>query len=295
MQGSSVLCGALTLDATGSATFQPGCLPISIATNSPNEVTAQVITSVVYSGDSNYLGSTGGPITFEELRQPSVALTPNPGSVNVSGNTGSATLTITSVLGYGVSTNPAYPGSTPTLILNNYTLPLAFACQGLPARATCTFSGGNYTDLNGVLHTDEVVVNTDPSLPSTITVTVNTNVSAGNTTSQVSHSSPFEFAAMFGVGLVGLAFGRKSGRKARILMLICLVILTGALAGMTACSTTTLGSAPVLTTPSGTYSNVIVTAQQVGSTIVPGSQGPITLYGSQNQMSLPYTMTVNVQ
>lgn len=100
---------------------------------------------------------------------------------------------------------------------------------------------------------------------------------------------------MFGVGLVGLAFGRKSGRKARISMLICLVILTSALAGMTGCSTTTLGSAPVLTTPSGAYSNVIVTAQQVGSEIVPGSQGPITLYGSQNQISLPYTMTVNVQ
>jgi hypothetical protein len=300
MQGSSVVCGALTLGVTngaapGTAIFQPGCLAISVNTNSPNELTPQVITSVVYSGDANYAGSTGGPITFNEIRQPSVAISPNPGAVTISAGTGSATLSITSVLGYGVSTNPAYPSSTPTLTLNNYTLPLGFACQGLPAYATCTFTGGNYTDLNGVLHPDEVVVNTDPANPVSITVTINTNVSSGTTTSQNSQSSPFEFAAMFGVGLVGLAFGRKSGRKGHVLMLICLLILTGAISGLTACSTTTLGGTPILTTPSGTYS-VIVTAQQVGSVTVIGNLGtPVLLYGSENIMSLPYTMNVTVQ
>ena len=300
MQGSSVVCGALTLGFTngaapGTAIFQPGCLAISVNTNSPNELTPQVITSVVYSGDANYAGSTGGPITFNEIRQPSVAISPNPGAVTISAGTGSATLSITSVLGYGVSTNPAYPGSTPSLTLNNYTLPLGFACQGLPAYATCTFTGGNYTDLNGVLHPDEVVVNTDPANPVSITVTINTNVSLGTTTSQNSQPSPFEFAAMFGVGLVGLAFGRKSGRKGRVLMLICLLILTGAISGLTACSTTTLGGNPILTTPSGTYP-VIVTAQQVGSITVIGNLGtPVLLYGSENIMSLPYTMNVTVQ
>jgi hypothetical protein len=307
MQGSTAQCGpngppvnslpvgSYSLDATGSVTFTPGCLRISVNTNSPNELTPQVITSVVYSGDANYAGLTGGPITFNEIRQPSVAISPNPGAVTISAGTGSATLSITSVLGYGVSTNPAYPSSTPTLTLNNYTLPLGFACQGLPAYATCTFTGGNYTDLNGVLHPDEVVVNTDPANPVSITVTINTNVSSGTTTSQNSQSSPFEFAAMFGVGLVGLAFGRKSGRKGHVLMLICLLILTGAISGLTACSTTTLGGTPILTTPSGTYS-VIVTAQQVGSVTVIGNLGtPVLLYGSENIMSLPYTMNVTVQ
>jgi hypothetical protein len=147
-----------------------------------------------------------------------------------------------------------------------------------------------------VLHPDEVVVNTDPSKPVSITVTVNTNVYTGTTTtSQNSHSSPFEFAAMFGISLVGLAFGRKSGLKGRALMLICLLILTGAISGMTACSTTTLGGTPILTTPSGTYP-VIVTAQQVGGISVIGNNWtPVILYGSENVISLPYTMNVTVK
>jgi hypothetical protein len=321
VQGSTAQCGpngpptnalppgSFTLDATGSATFQPACLQISTNTNSPNEVTPQTISSIVYSGDANYAASTtsttsnGAAITFMELRQPSVAITPNPGAVSVPAATypatssATTTLTITSVLGYGVSTNPAYPSSTPTLILNNYTLPVAFNCVGLPAHATCTFSGGNYTDINGVLHPDEVLVNTDPTKPSTIKVTVTTNVSAGTTTSQNSHSNPVEYAAMFGLGLVGLAFSRKSVAKKGFMVLICLLALGTAIAGLNACSTQTLGSTAILGTPvgSGTPYAVTVTAQQVGSVIVPASQGPITLYGSTNEMSLPYTLNVTVQ
>jgi Bacterial Ig-like domain (group 3) len=307
MQGNSVVCGPLTVGGSasaptpGQATFQPGCLTISANSDSPNELTPQAITSVVYSGDANYASSTattttaGGSITFEEIRQPSVAIGPSSATVNVSGGTGSTTLNITSVLGYGVSTNPAYPGSTPTLTLNNYTLPLGFACQGLPAYATCTFTGGNYTDLNGVLHPDEVVVNTDPSKPVSITVTINANASTGNTTSQISHSSPFAFASILGVGLFGLVFGRKSGRKGRAFLLICLVVLTGAMIGMTACSGTTQTASSALTTPSGTYP-VTITAQQVGSISVLGNNGtPVLLYGSENQISLPYTLQVAVQ
>jgi hypothetical protein len=289
-------------NAPGTITFNPGCLPISQNTVAPNLVTPQLISSVVYSGDANYLATTatttsaGKPILFEELRNPAVAITPNPGALSVSSaGTGSTTLTISSVLGYGgVNTNPAYPLAGDGQQLSNYTLPLGFACQGLPAHATCTFTGGNYTDANGVLHADELNVNNDPAVHQTIKVTVNTNVSAGTTTSQYSQPAPFQFAALFGVGLVGLAFGRKSGRRRRVLMLLCLVILTGAIAGITACNTMTLGTSPVLSTPSGSYA-VIVTAQEVGSAVVQGAQGPVTVYGSQNQISLPYTLNVTVQ
>jgi len=307
MQGSSSMCsisttvpgiplgGSAAAPTPGQATFDPGCLQISAISNVPNEITQQTITSVVYTGDANYQATSGGPITFEELRQPSVALSPNPGTVTVTNGTGSITLSITSVLGYGVSTNPKFPSSTPTLSLNNYTLPVGFACQGLPAHATCTFTGGNYTDMNGVLHPDQVIVDTDPSKPASITVTVNTNVSAGTTTSQNSKPAPFEFAAMFGLGLLGLVFGRKSGIRGRFLLLICLVIVSGVLMSTTACSTKILGSSPVLTTPAGSY-KVLVTAQQVGSIMVLGNNGtPVTLYGSENQMSLPYTLNVTVQ
>ncbi len=310
MQGTSAQCGTFTLDVTGSATFQPGCLEITTNQNVPNELTPQTITSIVYSGDANYAAfsatttANGSPISFLELRQPSVLLGPNPGAVTVPAATypatgsASTTLSITSVLGFGVSTNAAYPSSTPTLMLNNYTLPIAFNCAGLPAHATCTFSGGNYTDLNGVLHADEVLVDTDPSKPSSITVTVTTNVSAGTTTSQNSHSTPFEYAAFLGFGMLGLAASRKSVHKKGYLALICVLALVAATAGLTACNTTQLGGQAVLGTPtqSGTPYAVTVTAQQVGGITIPGNNGtPITLYGSTNQMSLPYTLNVTVQ
>lgn len=318
MQGSTIQCGqqnnvppysfklggkdwAGDTSAPGTNVFNPGCLQISQNNNVPNVVTPQLITSIVYNGDANYLPATatttsaGKPILFEELRNPSVAISPNPGSLSVTGGTGSTTLTVTSLMGLGsVSTNSAYPLAGSGDLLNNYTLPLRFACQGLPAHAACTFSGGNYTDANGVLHTDELSINTDPSVTQTIKVTVTTDVSVGTTTSKNSRPAPFEFASLFGVGLVGLIFGRKSGRKGRALMLICLLLLSGAIVGLTACSTKVLGTSPNLNTPSGTYP-VIVTAQQVESVVVQTSSGPVIVYGNQNQMSLPYTLNVTVQ
>lgn len=312
-QGAGALCGSNSDGSfnlvAGSAAFPVGCLPITNNSNVPNEVTPQTITSIVYSGDANYAPATvtttvdGAPIAFMEIRQPSVLITPNPGAVTVPAATYpaqgsvSTTLTVTSVQGYGVSTNPAFPSSTPTLLLNNYTLPVAFNCSGLPAHAACTFSGGNYTDINGVLHSDELVIDTDPSKPSTITVTVTTNVSAGTTTSQTSHSSPFQYAALFGLGLVGLGFSRKSVRKKGYMAVICLLALGTAIAGLAACGTVTLGDKTVLGTPptSGSPYAVTITAQEVGSVVVPGATGPVILYGSTNQVSLPYTLNVNVQ
>jgi hypothetical protein len=307
------------LDSAGVATVDTyECFAISTYSYAPNELTVAT-TSVVYSGDANYASVTssttnsGAAISFNVLRQPSVLLAPSNAAITVSSSgTGSTTLSITSLYGFGVNgysassgnsytVNDNYPSTTPTSVLNNYTLPVGFSCQGLPAHATCTFSGGNYTDpITGTFHADELIVSTDPGQPGSITVTVNTNVSTGTTTSENAHPAPFEFAAMFGAGLLGLAFGRKSGRKGRILMLLCFVILAGFLGGMTACSTKNLAASPVLTTPAGTYT-VTVTAQQVGETYATGSTCPTAtpdcdiLYGSQNQVSVPYTMTVTVQ
>jgi sugar lactone lactonase YvrE len=303
MQNTSVVCGAVNLGtpAAGEATFQPGCLPVSANTNTPNELTAQSITSIVYSGDANYLPATattttaGAALTFGELRQPSVSISPNPGTMTVTSGTGSAQLGISSVLGYGVSTNPSYPSSTPTLTLNNYTLPVGFACQGLPAYATCAFSGGNYVDLNGTLHPDEAVVDTDPSKPVSITVTINTNVSL-SASNRLEHS-PIAFAVLFGIGLIGLASRRRFSGRVLPLTLTCFIMLGGAALGLTSCSSnsTTTSNSNSTTTPSGSYT-VSITAQQVGSITVLGNTGtPITLYGNLNQVSLPYTLNVTVQ
>ncbi len=303
MQSASVVCGAVNLGipAAGEANFQPGCLPVSANSNTPNELTPQTITSIVYSGDANYLPATattttaGAALTFGELRQPSVAISPNPGSIAITAGAGSAQLSISSVLGYGVSTNPAYPSSTSTLTLNNYTLPVGFACQGLPAYATCTFSGGNYVDLGGTLHPDEVVVDTDPSKPVSITVAINTNVSL--TASNRVQPSPIAFALLFGIGLMGLVSRRRFAVHGRLLTLTFFMTLSGVTLGLASCSSTssTTSNSNSTTTPSGSYT-VSITAQQVGSATVLGSTGtPVTLYGNLNQVSLPYTLKATVQ
>jgi hypothetical protein len=101
---------------------------------------------------------------------------------------------------------------------------------------------------------------------------------------------------MFGVSLLGLAFGRRKGLRVSLFNAVCLLFLTGMLAGVVACGSGTTGNAPILTTPSGTYA-VTVTAKQVGSKTVPGSLPGTTqtVYGSGNLMSLPFTVNVTVQ
>jgi len=110
-----------------------------------------------------------------------------------------------------------------------------------------------------------------------------------------SGSTPVALAAMFGVGLFGVVFGRKWGRAGRALTMLCFVVLAACALGITACSGSVNTTSSASTTPTGTYP-VSITAQQVGSVSVPGSNGsPVTVYGSENQMSLPYTLQVNVQ
>ncbi len=102
-------------------------------------------------------------------------------------------------------------------------------------------------------------------------------------------------AAMFGVGLLGFSLRRKKYFKRLTLMSLYLSVCGGAVLGLSSCSSKQLGAAPVLTTPAGSYS-VRVTAKQTGSKVVPGSQPgtTVTVYGNQNQMSIPYTVNVVV-
>jgi len=143
MDGSVPICASavgqgpatVRLDANGYASFATDCLSVPNNTNPTTLIATHTIT-VVYSGDSNYQGFTGNSITFNVLRNPSVAITAIPASVSVTaGSTVSAGLTLTSVLGYG-SSGAGSP-------IWNYTLPLALECNGLPAHATCSFSSSS--------------------------------------------------------------------------------------------------------------------------------------------------------
>ena len=296
MDGSSVACPAQSgqavqpLNPAGQATFATSCLPMPQNVTYTPMVSTHTITPV-YGGDANYLAFTGQPSTFIVVRSPAVAITSSPSSLSASAGTPvSANLTLTSVLGYGF----AGKGQQ----LNDYNFPVTLACSNLPPHSSCSFSYPT-PDPNIATAVDIPCSGTtaaaDDCTPGKVVVTVNTNVSVG-TTSQLAVGSSVAYAAMFGLGMVGLFFRRRLGQKGRTALMLCLIAVSGALAvSLTACSSTTnLSPSSVLTTPAGTYA-VTVTAEQVGSQVITLPTGPITIYGSQNQVSLPFTLSVTVK
>jgi hypothetical protein len=313
-------CEPVPVASNGTASFSAQCFTINTSNNSiPDLETTYTITPVyspVGTGSTfcnpncitnpNYTTVTGTPITLTALRNPVVQITSSPGSLSVSpGSTVTSTLTLTSVLGYGV----AGAGS----LLNNYSLPVQLACDGLPAYATCSFS---YPTPDP---TDAQSVDVGPAAgtvlsfmggaaapctaaapgaaggcfgPGTVMMTINTNLPSGVATNNHAQSKVI-FAAMFGFGLLGFAFSRKKKSvRGSLPMLVCLLFCSGIMASISGCSTKQLGTTTGNATPAGTYM-VTVTAKQVGSQTITANPG-IT-YGNSNQMSLPFTMNVTIQ
>jgi hypothetical protein len=208
-------------------------------------------------------------------------------------------MTLTSILGYGIAGQNA--------LLNNYSLPVQLACDGLPAYASCTFvypnpdpsdptavhvgpTPGTVLSIQGATAAPCTVAQ-GCSGPGTVIMTITTNVPTGVAMLR-SRSTGTVFLAMLGLGALGCAFGRKRSLRSRLGTLAVLVLCCGILAGASGCSTTQLGGATAQVTPSGTYT-VQVTAKQVGSQVI--TQNPYITYGNANQMSLPFTMQVTIQ
>ncbi len=305
-------CIAIPVAADGTATLATDCLTINTTNSSvPNILTPYTITPAytpVGTGASlgftnpNYAAFTGTPISFTALRNPMVTISANPSSVAVSsGSSTKVSLTLTSILGYGIAGSGG--------LLNNYSLPLQLSCDGLPAYATCTFS---YPVPDP---TDPQSVDVGPAAGTVLSyrgagaaactkaqgcvgagnvvMTITTNVPPTGTTASLRRAQgQTAFAAMFGVGLFGLAFGKRKSLRGRLLLLACLLICGSATVGISGCSTTQLGGSTGTPTPAGTYT-VSVTARQVGSQVI--AQTPGIVYGNQNQMSLPFTMNVTIQ
>jgi len=314
-----------TVAPNGTATFDTECLPMPQNVTYTPVVSTHIITPV-YSGDANFLTFTGTPTTFIIMRSPLVQICPQgavctptsaPPALSVStGSSANMTLILTSVDGYGWAGQGA--------LLNNNQFPVTLACSNLPPHATCSFTyqpdptlasfGLNATTPSAVnipcpgpyagTATAGELDGCTPSLP--VTLTLNTNVAVG-TTAQLVRSTPAALAALFGFGMIGLFFRRRAAQKAGLTLMLCMVILGGALAvSLTACSTTNLSPASVLTTPSGS-SAITITAQQVGEqcVVVTGSnssncttsagQQGTAVFGSQVQVSLPFTLNLTVQ
>jgi len=313
-------CEPVPVSSNGIASFSAQCFTINTSNNSiPDLETTYTITPVyspVGTGSTlcnptcvtnpNYTSVTGTPITLTALRNPVVQITSDPGTLSVSpGSTVTSTLTLTSVLGYGVDGAGA--------LLNNYSLPVQLACDGLPAYATCSF---NYTTPDP---SDANSVDVGPAAgtvlsfmggaaapcaaaapgaaggcfgPGKVILNIITNVPSGVASNRPAQNKVI-FAAMFGFGLLGLAFSRKKKSVRGILpTLVCLLLCAGIMAGISGCSTAQLGTTTGNSTPAGTYT-VSITAKQVGSQTI--AQNPGIVYGNSNQVSLPFTMSVTIQ
>jgi sugar lactone lactonase YvrE len=276
----------------------------------------------VYSGDANFLGLTGPtPTLLQSVRGPVVqitqtgnaaSLTAAPSLTVSAGSTASMNLTITSRLGYGEAGN----GSQ----LNNSQFPVSLSCDNLPPHTQCSFTYPNPdpTVPNSVdilcpsgATAVQLASGAASCTPGKATVTFYTDVSAGTTTSQNARTTSITLAAIFGFGMMGLFFRRRAFAKQGLLLMVFLMIVGGALAvSITACNTTTLTPQSSLATPAGTY-QATITAQEVGTIcistpgaggancIVPGSSSTTfngtLVYGSGNQVSLPFYVSLKVQ
>jgi hypothetical protein len=261
----------------------------------------------IYGGDANFLAFTGTPQLFQSVRSPAVTITSSPGSLSVApGGSATASLTLTSLLGYGWAGQNA--------LLANYTLPVSLSCDNLPPHSACSFYYPN-PDPNVSTAVDIPCSGTtqqaDNCTQGFASVTINTDVAVGiSNSSQNVRVASISFAAIFGAGMFGLFFSRKRFNKARMGLMVFLMVVGGLLAGsITACNTTNFATTTEATTP-GTYA-VTISAQQVGSECIAqvssnddcyvggvntgnGFNG-ISVYGSNNQVSLPFYINVTVQ
>ncbi|HTV09014.1 MAG TPA: Ig-like domain repeat protein [Candidatus Aquilonibacter sp.] len=307
---STSTCLPIPVASDGTAQFDPSCLTIDTSNNSiPNIETSYTVTPMYSPAGAgggagltnpNYTSVAGTAISYTALRNPMVSISSNPSSITVSkGSSATATLTLTSILGYGIA------GSNG--LLNNYELPVQLTCDGLPAYATCTFVYPNPdpTDPNST-HVGPATgtvlsyqggtaapctVAQGCTGPATVIMTITTNAPTGVAMLERGGGST-ALAAMFGMGLLSFGFSKRKALRVRLMTLGCVMLCFGLLGGLGGCSTTQLGANASQVTPSGTYT-VQVTAKQVGSQVI--TQYPGITYGNENQMSLPFTMKVTVQ
>jgi len=301
----------------------------------------------------NYKSATAAPVSIWGVAHPVVQISSSPAALVVApGASASATLTLSSVLGYGFIDRDNGPTQIP-----NYAMPLALKCQGLPAYASCSFTypapnpldrqataypAGSlaapyntvaFPSFGGLLCQNStaaapvycaVDVGPPPGFvtglgvnhpgvspvppcdandgclgPGTVVMTINTNVPLGTVSSLKTYQGGIAFASIFGLGLLGLTFRKKVTRFRNLLMIVCALLWGGTLIGITACSTTTLGTATATTgvTPTGSYW-VTVTANQAGSMVIPpliyNNYTASLIPADGQQMSLPYTINVTV-
>jgi hypothetical protein len=116
----------------------------------------------------------------------------------------------------------------------------------------------------------------------TTTLTLSTNLPV-NVGAVRTGPSPFAFAGLFGLGLLGLAFRRRATLHRGALTIACLMLLlAGTVMGVSGCTNagyTTTPPAPHVVTPSGTYNIRIYATDPVDGTV----------------KTLPFTLPVTIK
>ncbi|MGI4829988.1 MAG: Ig-like domain repeat protein [Janthinobacterium lividum] len=208
-----------TLDANGTATFSTLNLPAGTY-----NLTA------VYNGDQNFSTVTS-PVIALQVIPPSLLITANPASLTVTaGVPGQTALTLQSLVGYEqINKN----GGGVFIACDNTTV---------PKYSECTFD------------VPQVQVKAGTASISTLTLSTNLPV---NVAVMERKSSPIAFASVFGLGLLGLVFGRKARLQRTVLgTLSLMLLLLGVGMGASGCTNSnysTTPPSPHVTTPAGSY------------------------------------------
>jgi hypothetical protein len=261
---------------TGTISFQVGGMPVdptqvSLPLNSSGNATfstanlAQGVYNItaVYSGDVNFTSESIALPAFEVIVK-SDEVTASPATLTVTpGTPGTVTLSLQPLVGFVADVS------------------MQCVTASLPPYSECTFGypGG------GAAAGELPVGNNGPTVATTVTVTISTNVpvNGGTTTTSIARQAPWSLAGLFGLGLLGLIAGRK--RLNRYLTMMCVALmLSGVFMGITACTNagySTVLPAPHVVTPAGTYKVQIIT-------VIPNSS-------TQNSLTTPlFTLPVTV-
>jgi hypothetical protein len=220
--GTTVL-GTGTLSGSNTATYSTATL-----TAGTHTITA------AYSGDANYIGSTSSAFT-QTVVAPGYSLSVTPTTLTIHrGQTGKATFTVTPVGGF--------------------TSKITFACSGLPAYTTCSFSPTSVTP-DG----------TNAAVTSTLTIATNVKTASTDAAVQTGGSLSREKEALLALlllGLPGLIWARRRIGRGGGLLQLFILLLGGALLGLA--STLASGCGGSTNTPRGTET-ITVTASGGGS------------------------------
>jgi hypothetical protein len=216
-------------------------LPLSASTLSLSGLAAGTYNiTAVYSGDINF-SSVSFALPTLIVTAPRDEITSSPASLSITaGKPVTATLTLKPLVSFA-------------------SLQVTMQCVAatLPPFSECTFD-------NPI---PAVGQSTDSTAPTTVVVTISSNVPVnGGTSASVVRTPPWTLAGLFGLGLMGIFAGRRKVNRYLSILGFAL-LMSGGFMGISSCTNAGYSTplpAPKVTTPAGTYNVQIITTDSSG-------------------------------